>query len=225
MNSPSGEQQAIIDYMKQGYNVVVDACAGSGKSTTVLSIAQQCPEKQIIQITYNSMLRHEIKEKIKVQDLSNISAHTYHSLAVRYYSETAYTDTELRTILMNNVRPREDIPRFDYIIIDEAQFFTDLKDFVVTAVDTYEKDIICVGLDGDSERNPFGQIIDLVPYADNIRKFKAYCTQCADGTHGIFSYRRAWAPQTQISVGNEDQYEALCRKHYLAARKLDLPRK
>jgi thymidine kinase len=111
------------------------------------------------------------------------------------------------------------------IIIDEAQFFTDLKDFVVTAVDTYEKDIICVGLDGDSERNPFGQIIDLVPYADNIRKFKAYCTQCADGTHGIFSYRRAWAPQTQISVGNEDQYEALCRKHYLAARKLDLPRK
>ena len=66
MNIPSEEQQHIINNIICGYNVVVDACAGSGKSSTILAAAKQLSDKKIIQITYNSMLRHEIKEKIKV---------------------------------------------------------------------------------------------------------------------------------------------------------------
>ena len=91
MNKPSEEQQLIIDYVKQGFNIQVQAVAGSGKSTTVLSLAKQCYDKQILQLTYNSSLRLEIKEKVKELELENISVHTFHSLAVKYYSNDSHT--------------------------------------------------------------------------------------------------------------------------------------
>ena len=47
MNTPSKEQQLIIDHMLQGVNTVVDACAGSGKSTTILSCAKEMQNKKI----------------------------------------------------------------------------------------------------------------------------------------------------------------------------------
>ena len=37
---PSEEQMNIINAIKEGNNVSVNACAGSGKSTTVLSCAK-----------------------------------------------------------------------------------------------------------------------------------------------------------------------------------------
>jgi len=49
------------------------------------------------------------------------------------------------------------------ILIEEAQFFSDLKAFVLKAVEEDGKHVICVGLDGDSERRPFGQLNDLLP--------------------------------------------------------------
>lgn len=45
------------------------------------------------------------------------------------------------------------------IILEEAQFFEDLVPFVLQAVEEDAKHVICVGLDGDSERRPFGDIL------------------------------------------------------------------
>ena len=124
MNILSDEQQFILDNVKKEKNVIVDAVAGSGKSTTVLSIAQELKTKNILQLTYNSSLRTEIKEKIKNIDLQNIKVHTYHSLAVRYYLPTSYTDTGIRYILYNHLKPSTIIPLYDIIVIDEAQDMT-----------------------------------------------------------------------------------------------------
>lgn len=123
MQTPSEEQQIIIDHIKQGNNVVVNAVAGSGKSTTIVSLAQQLPNKTIFQITYNSMLRHEMKEKVRNLELPNLTIHTFHSLAVKYYLETAHTDTELRHILFQNIQPNNTttLPKIDILVIDEAQ--------------------------------------------------------------------------------------------------------
>jgi predicted GIY-YIG superfamily endonuclease len=126
MNYPSEEQQQIINHIKNGYNVVVDACAGSGKSSTILAAASQLSNKQITQITYNSMLRHEIREKIKVLELENISVHTFHSLAVKYYLLSSHTDTELRHILFHNVKPRIPIPKIELLFLDETQDMSEL---------------------------------------------------------------------------------------------------
>ena len=48
MNSPSEEQKIIIDYVKNKNNVIVDACAGSGKSTTILSMAKQLNRRKFL---------------------------------------------------------------------------------------------------------------------------------------------------------------------------------
>jgi len=120
----SEEQKSIYRYIQSGKNVVVDACAGSGKSTTILSIAKELPEKRFLQFTYNSMLRHEIKEKIKELDLKNIEVHTYHSFAVKYYVSVAHTDSGIRQIFRNNLLPRTAIPLCDILVLDESQDMT-----------------------------------------------------------------------------------------------------
>jgi hypothetical protein len=124
MNEVSMEQLVIVENIKRGMNVVVDACAGSGKSTTILSCAIQSPEKRFLQITYNSMLRMEIKEKVKLMGLKNITIHTYHSLAVAKYSKDACTDSGIRKILYQNMKPTSPIKPQDVIVLDETQDMT-----------------------------------------------------------------------------------------------------
>lgn len=121
MNEPSDEQQHIIDLLKTKKNVIVDAIAGSGKSTTILSVAKAFIGVSILQMTYNSMLRLEIKDKIKVLQIENIEVHTFHSLAKKYYMLSAHTDTAIRYILFNNLKPRINIPLFQLIVLDETQ--------------------------------------------------------------------------------------------------------
>ena len=70
------------------------------------------------------MLRHEIKEKTDQLNISNLDIHTYHSLAVKYYNSSAYTDTGIRHILTHNTKPRIHVPKKDVIVIDEAQDMT-----------------------------------------------------------------------------------------------------
>jgi hypothetical protein len=74
--------------------------------------------------------------------------------------------------------------------------------------------VVCIGLDGDSDRLPFGRLLDLIPYANSVTKLTALCTRCNDGTPAPFTFRKATAAATQIQVGGTDTYEALCRKHY-----------
>ena len=126
MQTMSLEQRAVLDYIRGGFNVAVDACAGSGKSTTILSVAKEMSGKKIRQFTYNAMLRHEVKEKIKELGLTNIQVHTYHSFAVHYYSHAAHTDTGIRQILRNNTLPRIPIPYEDIVVLDESQDMTKL---------------------------------------------------------------------------------------------------
>ena len=101
-----------------------------------------------------------------------------------------------------------------YIIIEEAQFFKDLLFFVIDQVEIKGKNVIVVGLDGDSDRENFGEIHKLIPLCDDIIKLKAYCSQCKDGTLGIFS-KRISDSKEKVLVGSEGDYIAVCRKCYL----------
>jgi len=101
-----------------------------------------------------------------------------------------------------------------YIIIEEAQFFNDLYQFVIYQVDILEKNVIVVGLDGDSNRDNFGEIHKLLPICDEIIKLKAYCSICKNGTLGIFS-KRISDNKSKILVGSDKDYIAVCRKCYL----------
>lgn len=120
----SSEQNIIYMQIATGFNVIVDACAGSGKSTTILSIATKIPEKSMLQMTYNSTLCNEIKSKVKELELENLKIHTFHSLVVKYYTSEGYTDTIIRRVLNNNTPPRMPIKKIDILVLDEAQDMT-----------------------------------------------------------------------------------------------------
>ena len=124
MNAVSDEQQNIITHVENGKNVQVDACAGSGKSTTILSAAKALPHKRFLLITYNKSLRKEIKEKVAELDLKNIIVHTYHSLAVAVYNEDAYVDKVMRLLISNNCPLKVVQTKYDIVVLDEVQDMT-----------------------------------------------------------------------------------------------------
>lgn len=124
MNQASDEQQLIINHILAGDNATVDACAGSGKSTTILLCAQSMPSKRFLQMTYNSALRKEILAKITEYKLTNVEVHTYHSLAVKYFLRSAHTDTGIRYILNNHLDALIPISDYDIVVLDEAQDMT-----------------------------------------------------------------------------------------------------
>jgi len=120
---PSEEQKSIIDCVSAGKNTLVDAVAGSGKTTTVMFVAKNNPDKKILQITYNKQLKLEVREKVLLEDIHNLEIHTYHSLAVKFYDHNAHTDDGITKILKKNITPKKK-KSYDILIIDEVQDMT-----------------------------------------------------------------------------------------------------
>ena len=76
----SSEQNEFITEALDGKNILVDACIGSGKTT---SIQQLCnafpPDKRILYLTYNRLLKLDAQAKIKS---SNTTVTNYHGFAM-----------------------------------------------------------------------------------------------------------------------------------------------
>ena len=102
----------------------------------------------------------------------------------------------------------------DVILINEGQFFPDLYDIVVDMLRCNKKVYIC-GLDGDFERKKFGQILDLIPMCDKVTKLTSLCSQCKNGTPGIFSMRLT--NETAQTVVGSENYIPVCRKCYTSS--------
>jgi len=99
---------------------------------------------------------------------------------------------------------------FDAILINEGQFFPDLFEMVKEFVEIYHKKVYICGLDGDFNRNPFGDILNLIPLCDTIEKRTSRCVTCINPalfTHRISSHRE------QVLIG-VNEYIPLCRKCY-----------
>ena len=99
---------------------------------------------------------------------------------------------------------------YDVIAVDEAQFFTGLRDFVEHAL-SIGKRVILAGLDGDFQQRPFGELFSVLPMADSVLKLCALCMGCRDGTPGPFT-KRCVESTAQELVGGSESYKAVCRK-------------
>jgi thymidine kinase len=104
------------------------------------------------------------------------------------------------------------ISEYDVVCVDEAQFFSDLKDFILVNENLTLKMHIC-GLDGDYLRQPFGQILDIIPLCQSVTKLNAMCSLCADGTPGAFTKRMIDCNDV-VHIGAAESYISVCRKHY-----------
>ncbi len=122
------------------------------------------------------------------------------------------TEFALKTDSLMSILYSSEFQNCDVIGIDEAQFFGDLLEFV-KQIEKTNKIIIVSGLDGDSDRKPFGQILNCIPLCDEVVKLSAMDMIDKDGTPAIFTKRIA-EEKSQILVGAVDKYLAVSRKNY-----------
>lgn len=110
-------------------------------------------------------------------------------------------------------------PDIEVVCIEEGQFFSDLWRTVVRLIETpYHKHVIVSALDGDYQRKPFRQVVDLIPMAEQVVKLQALCMYCKDGTPACFSMRLPNAipkdPSSVVYIGGKEAYASVCRHHY-----------
>ena len=104
----------------------------------------------------------------------------------------------------------------DVVGIDEAQFFDPEIMHVCQQLAGKGIRVIVAGLDMDYMGKPFGPMPHLLAIADYITKLHAICPRC--GNIASFSFRKV-AAGGQFFLGEKDEYEPLCRRHYFEEQK------
>lgn len=187
----------MTDNHDQGYLEVILGPMFSGKTSKILELYKQCT-------------------------FSNIPVAVINHASDTRYSETMLSTHDKTMIPCINVDKLFDLNEHEtlssevfsakVILINEGQFFGDLYTWVSSMVDIFGKTVYVCGLDGDSNREKFGQILDLIPICDKVHKLKSICSICKNGTRAIFSLRLSEEHQ-QILIGS-DCYKPVCRNCY-----------
>lgn len=82
MFQPSKKQQDIFDaWINEDVNLLIEAVAGSGKTTTLLQLLELCKYKTLF-LAFNKSIQEEIESKINERDLKQGKAMTLHSLGL-----------------------------------------------------------------------------------------------------------------------------------------------
>ena len=95
--------------------------------------------------------------------------------------------------------------------IDEAQFFDEGIVGVCNELVRRGVRVIVAGLDLDFRAQPFGPMPQLLAIADDVLKVHAICLRC--GALAYVSHRLV-AGDRQVMLGEETEYEPLCRACY-----------
>ncbi|CAK0773808.1 Thymidine kinase [Gammaproteobacteria bacterium] len=189
-------------------------CMFSGKSTSLLNEIQRYSK-----ITDKILIiNHEFDRDRWDNDLT-VHEHGIGILQTHDGKEcSAIILNELKE-LNNNTYYAEKYASAELIFIDEAQFYPDLFYFLRTELHdrnvNNKRKFIVSGLSGDFLMNPIGDVLKLIPMADEIIKLDAYCVDCKDGTIASFT-KRLSDDKTTVLVGNDTMYKPVCRKHYLS---------
>lgn len=131
--------------------------------------------------------------------------------AIEIHSPTEIFDY----LIEHNLQPK-------VIAIDEVQFFDESIIEVATVLANKGFHIILAGLDKDFKGESFGCIPQLLVQADTVTKLSAVCTQC--GSEALFSQRIINGEPADynspiVLIGDKEEYEARCRKHFVIANR------
>lgn len=149
----SDEQQNICDeIIHKNSNVIINAVAGSGKTTTILGLAHQLLQnsdnRDIIMITYNRELKDEVCDKVKKYKLTNIKIHTYHSFAYAYFGKQDMDYDQALIDIVEKQKPKIGFCKFiPILVIDEVQDMIDIYyNFIKYVMTIFEiKQLILAG--------------------------------------------------------------------------------
>lgn len=115
----SDEQQEMIRLALEGNNVLVDACIGSGKTTTIQVLCNELKDKKVLYLTYNTLLKIDAKEKIRGNRVITTNYHGFAFVCLKKAEIKAGISDLIQTFLKH----KKDIviPKLDVLVIDEYQ--------------------------------------------------------------------------------------------------------
>ena len=184
----------------------------SGKTThTILAATQEADTgAKTLYINHSGDIR-----KTKGGELGKF---TSHSSSLKSLSEDV---DSVCTKLLKDVC----VDDYEVIVIDEGNFYTDIYETVLDWVDSRGKRVYLAALDGDSNKEFFGDVHKLNPKADKFRKLPGRCLICKE------EYTKSGMPKpvpvvpapfskrlvdngNQECVGGADKFISVCRRHH-----------
>ena len=184
---------------------------------TIKSIIMTQPEAYL-KVIIGPMWSGKSTEVINIYKYNQIAQ--IQTLVVNFAEDKRYHDTKLSThdkmmipcirfMKLANLLDYKDLHNYKSIVIDEAQFFDDLTDAVAVLLQMKKFVYVC-GLDGDFKMRKFGQILDIIPMADEVVKKQALCAICRNGKKASFT-KRLTSESSQKLIGNSN-YIPVCRE-------------
>lgn len=178
----------------------------SGKTSRIIDIYEKCMLSNInvVVINHSSDTRYS----------SNmLSTHDQKMIPCIVCDDNLYS-------MDKNPETRKQIALASVILINEGQFFENLFAWVKFHVDDLKQDVHVCGLDGDFQREKFGQMLQLIPISDKVTKLRSLCALCKNGKKAPFSLRLVKSDE-QILIGADASYKPVCRECYLTNCDLD----
>jgi len=175
----------------RGFLHVISGSMFSGKTTELIRICKQYQsiDKKILSVNYYNDRRYDA--------IGNICSHNQEVF------QTMLSISDLRELLSHH-----NIEDFDVIMIDEVQFLKNALQTIKVLVEEMGKIVITSGLDGDYLQQPFGEVCQLIAFADKFTKLNAVCKLTKEDAS--FS-KRIIASQSKEFIGADEAYVAASR--------------
>lgn len=170
----SDEQANVVAEFTKGNNIVVNAVAGAGKTTTLLACANSDPGKDCLLLTYNKRLQLEVADRAAKCANKHVTVSTYHAAAGRAYQTLIRTDRDFADAV---VRPPENPHEFDVLMLDEAQ------DLIVVYF-AFLRHLL--------RANPRAQVIVVGDHRQTIGQYKGARKEFLTQAPELFGGARSW---------------------------------
>jgi hypothetical protein len=175
----TSEQEGVINTALRGRNVWVEACIGSGKTTTIQELCNRIGAgKKVLYLTYNKLLKVDAKSKIKNK---NVEVTNYHGYAFKYLIRMG-KKVATGSLISSFLEEQPDIPIYDYIIVDEYQDINTEISEMITYIDEYSNGKAVKVVVGDICQKIYDwSTLDVQEYVNNLlgeNTAKLEMTQC-----------------------------------------------
>ena len=194
----------------KGYLDITFGPMFSGKTTELV-------EKINNYLTYSLINNQNVKGLVINSNLDGINISKIGSLSShKKLINVKFPDniTFIKVEKLSDIK-EELLDEFQYLAIDESQFFKDIEPFVKKEL-IKGKFIHCVGLISDTNKNKFGNFLDIFPLADNVKQLKAFCPHCKiwDKTACFTKWIGKNDKTGIIEVSASENYLPVCGNHF-----------
>lgn len=120
----SAEQQAVVDHVLAGDDVIVDATCGSGKTFTIQHLCGEASATmKVLYLTYSKLLKADAQARVRGAKVQNYHGIVYPSL-LRAGIRCGIGES-IAQFNANFKHLSKDFPRYDLMVIDEYQDITE----------------------------------------------------------------------------------------------------